>query len=93
MKLDSRRLLKYGEKMYIVSRIINGNDKPNISAWHSALGTDTVLEENGAMYFCESIIDVTDVEYITETETVDSSPETLPVDTPPDNLDEQSTSE
>ena len=32
-------------------------------------------------------------QYITETETVDSSPETLPVDTPPDNLDEQSTSE
>jgi hypothetical protein len=93
MKLDSRRLLKNGDKLYIVSRIISEDDKPIISAWNSALGTDTVLRKNGVLHFCESIIDVIDVEYITVTETVDSSPETLPVDTPPDNLDEQSTSE
>ena len=92
MKLDSRRLLKNGDKLYIVSRIISEDSKPIISAWNSALGTDTVLRKNGVLHFCESIIDVTDVEYINDIEPSDTPVET-PADVPPDVLSEQPSAE
>lgn len=50
-----KNIINFGNRKFILIRILNEEDNPIIESWKEHLRADTVLKKEGKLYFCQEI--------------------------------------
>ena len=66
MNIDSRKLIRHGNKLYLQLRTYPEPAVLHVTALKDYLGADICLRHNGVLYFCSEIVEPIDVEYLND---------------------------
>ena len=52
-----KNLITFGDKRFLVVRILREDSNPIIDTWKEHLRADTVLKKDGIIYFCQETLE------------------------------------
>ena len=53
----TKNLISFGDRRFVLLRVIPIDDKPNVNTWKEHLFADIVLKKDNKYFFCQEILD------------------------------------